>query len=59
MYKFRVLVQNKNASKGVYYFRNGYIKANTDQEAEQNLNTIFSGFNFTIDHIKPCLCIVR
>jgi hypothetical protein len=57
MYKFRVLIQNRRAKNGVYHFRNGYIKASSEQEAIQNLNTVFSGFDFTIDYIKPVLYV--
>lgn len=57
MYRFRILVQNKRAKNGVYHFRNGYIKATNSQEAIQNLQTIFSGFNYAIDYVKPCLYV--
>ena len=57
MYRFRILVQNKRAKNGVYYFRNGYIKANTEQEAIQNLNTVLSGFDYAIDYVKPVLYV--
>lgn len=56
MYKCRVLVQNKNTTKeGTFQLRNIYIKANDDQEAINNLNTVFSSFNFAIDSIKPVM----
>lgn len=57
MYKFRVLVQNKRAKNGVYHFRNGYIKASTDQEAKQNLNTVFAGFDYEIDYVRHVLYV--
>lgn len=51
MFKFKVLVQNKRSTSDVYYFRRGYIKAATEQEAINNLKTVFNGFNYTIDSI--------
>ena len=57
MYKFRVLVQNRRAKNCVYHFRNGYIKATNFREAIQNLQTIFSGFDYTIDYVKPVLYV--
>lgn len=57
MYKFRVLVQNKRAKNGIYRFRNGYIKATNSQEAIQNLQTVFSGFDYEIDYVKPVLYV--
>ena len=55
MYKFNVLVQNKRATNNTYHFRKGYIKARNKQEAEKNINTVFSSFNFAIAELKPVM----
>jgi len=55
MYKFKVLAQNKRATNNNFYIKNGYIKANSEEEATNNLNTVFSGFNFTIGELKPVI----
>ncbi|MFC0903810.1 hypothetical protein ACFHWD_03780 [Clostridium sp. MT-14] len=57
MFKFRVLVQNKRAKNGIYRFRNGYIRAMSESEAIQNLQTVFSGFDYEIDYVKPVLYV--
>jgi hypothetical protein len=46
MFKFKVLVQNRPQAR--YYYRNGYIRATTLQEAVSNLNTVFHSFNHSI-----------
>lgn len=55
MFKFKVLVQNKRATRNNFYIRRGYIKANTKEEAQDNLNTVFSGFDFIIGDLTPVI----
>ena len=55
MYKFKVLAQNKRATRNNFYIRRGYIKAESEEEAKSNLDTVFSGFNFTIGELKPVI----
>lgn len=55
LYKFKALVQNRRATKNNYYIRRGYIKADSEEEAKNNLDTVFSGFNFTIGELKPVM----
>jgi hypothetical protein len=50
-----VLVQNKRATRNNFYIRRGYIKAATKEEAANNLNTVFGGFDFTISDLQPVI----
>jgi hypothetical protein len=50
-----VLVQNRRATKNNFYIRRGYIKADSEEEATNNLNTVFSGFDFTIADLQPTI----